>query len=78
MSTFLEWAIPLGLYALGFWHHAWAMGRHHATQALEARQQRRLEMLREAIALAKYGAHKEAHELIDEAVALGEATHGKH
>lgn len=67
---FWTWAIPLALYGVSLLHHGWAwrkadLAAHHA-----ARQQQQFEMVREAIALAKYGAIEEAHALLHEAVEL--------
>ena len=65
----LSWLVT-GLYVLALAHHAWAM---HVEQKAISRQQllqKQLEMLREAIALSRYGAQAEARSLIDEAVAL--------
>lgn len=66
------WAAPLALYGLSLWHHAWAWRKNARTMDIEARQQKRLEMFREVMALVRYGAREEAEELLDEAIALGE------
>jgi hypothetical protein len=72
MSDLWIWVPPLILYAASFWHHAAAWRHGERIADIEDRQQKRMEMLREAIALAKYGARQEAEELINEAVELGE------
>lgn len=69
-ADFWTWAVPLALYGFSLLHHGWALrnadrAAHHA-----ARQQKQFEMIREAIALAKYGAIEEAHTLLHEAVEL--------
>lgn len=71
-GDFWIWAVPLALYALGFAHHAWAWRKHEQTMLIESRQQKRLEMFREVMALVRYGAREEAEQLLDEAIALGE------
>lgn len=72
MSDFWTWAVPLALYGMSFWHHAAAWRREERAASHAARQQKQYEMVREAIALAKYGAVEEAHELLHEAVELGQ------
>jgi hypothetical protein len=72
MSDFWTWAVPLGLYGVGLLHHAWAWRHVERASWHAARQQRQLEMLREAIALAKYGALQESEQLIIEAAELPE------
>ena len=69
--SFLTWAVPLGLYALGLAHHGWAWRMNSVTLEIEASQQKRLEMFREVCALLRYGAREEALELLDECIELG-------
>lgn len=69
-QDFWTWAVPLGLYALSFVHHAWAWRHGDRTAAIAARHQKQMEMVREAIALVKYGAREEAEELLNEAIEL--------
>jgi hypothetical protein len=53
-------------------HHVLAIRAQERFNERQSILQRQLEMLREAIALSKYGAKEEAEQVIDEAVALGE------
>lgn len=68
----MDWWIPLALYAFGIMHHAFAWRSETRLRELACLHHRKLEMLQEAIALAKYGAISEAHDMVDEAVAFGE------
>jgi|DEB0MinimDraft_6_1074348.scaffolds.fasta_scaffold242191_1 hypothetical protein len=68
----VDWILPAGLWLLALLHHVLAIRAQERFNERQSILQRQLEMLREAIALSKYGAKEEAEQVIDEAVALGE------
>jgi hypothetical protein len=66
-----DWILPAGLWLLALSHHVLAIRAQELFNEKQSLLQRQLEMLREAIALAKYGAKEEAEQVINDAVALG-------
>lgn len=70
-SDLMTWAVPLAMYGLGLIHHGLAWRLNDRTRASASRQQKQYELVREAIALKRYGAQEEAEELLEEAIALG-------
>jgi hypothetical protein len=75
-TDWMTWAVPLAMYGVGLLHHYAACCLAERTRFLAARQQKQYEMVREAIALKRYGAQEEAEQLLEEAIELGKGEAG--